>query len=115
MNYDQHKEVIKGKTLTAYELADAMDTKGFRYREVKSAVVMLRQQADRIAELEKAGYDALHKFAKTYDENKRLKNKIDEMLELLVRYRNETPLGNQPHMIAHIADEVIEKAKKLNG
>ena len=41
--YDAHKESIKGKTLTAYELADAMDTKGFRYREVKAAVKMLRQ------------------------------------------------------------------------
>ena len=41
--YDAHKESIKGKTLTANELADAMDTKGFRYREVKAAVKMLRQ------------------------------------------------------------------------
>lgn len=41
--YDAHKESIKGKILTADELADAMDTKGFRYREVKAAVKMLRQ------------------------------------------------------------------------
>lgn len=33
-----------------------------------------------------------------------------EMLSLLIRYRNETPLGNQPHMISHEADEVIVKA-----
>jgi len=35
---------------------------------------------------------------------------FSEMLELLIRYRNETPLGNQPHMIAHVADDVIAKA-----
>jgi len=50
-DYDAHKESIKGRALTAYELADAMDTKGFRYREVKAAVKMLRQQAEEIAEL----------------------------------------------------------------
>jgi len=49
--YELHKESIKGKTLTAYELADAMDTKGFRYREVKAAVKMLRMQADEIKAL----------------------------------------------------------------
>ena len=51
--YDAHKESIKGKTLTAYELADAMDTKGFRYREVKAAVKMLRQQQAEIDKLTK--------------------------------------------------------------
>jgi len=50
-HYDAHKESIKGKTLTAYELADAMDKKGFRYREVKAAVKMLRQQQAEIEEL----------------------------------------------------------------
>lgn len=34
---------------------------------------------------------------------------IDELVRLLSRYRNETPLGNQPHMIAHEADTAIEK------
>jgi hypothetical protein len=28
---------------------------------------------------------------------------------LLTRYRRETPLGHQPHMIAHQADELIDK------
>jgi hypothetical protein len=27
--------------------------------------------------------------------------------ELLARYRNETPLGHQPHMIAHLVDTVL--------
>lgn len=34
----------------------------------------------------------------------------DRMLPLLVRYRNETPLGHQPHMIAHEADAAIDAA-----
>jgi len=29
--------------------------------------------------------------------------------QIIWRYRHETPLGNQPHMIAHEADEAIEK------
>jgi hypothetical protein len=29
---------------------------------------------------------------------------------LLARYRDETPLGNQPHMIAHQADEALGRA-----
>ena len=31
----------------------------------------------------------------------------DEALRLLKRYRTETPLGHQPHMIAHEADAAI--------
>lgn len=33
-----------------------------------------------------------------------------DLLALLIRYRNETPLGHQPHMIAHEADAAIAKA-----
>ena len=33
-----------------------------------------------------------------------------ELVSLLIRYRKETPLGNQPHMIAHLADAAIAKA-----
>ncbi len=29
--------------------------------------------------------------------------------QIIWRYRHETPLGNQPHMIAHEADEAIER------
>lgn len=31
--------------------------------------------------------------------------RISQLESLLKRYRNETPLGNQPHMIAHQVDE----------
>ena len=33
-----------------------------------------------------------------------------EMARLLARYRDETPLGLQPHMIAHKADEALGRA-----
>ena len=33
----------------------------------------------------------------------------DELLALLRRYRNETPLGHQPHMIAHEVDALLAK------
>ena len=36
----------------------------------------------------------------------------DLMLALFKRYRYETPLGNQPHMIAHEADAAIEAAER---
>jgi hypothetical protein len=38
-------------------------------------------------------------------------NLYPELVRLLVRYRNETPLGNQPHMIAHEVDEILAKCK----
>ena len=34
-----------------------------------------------------------------------------ELLALVKRYRAETPLGHQPHMIAHEADAAIAKAE----
>lgn len=32
---------------------------------------------------------------------------LEQALALLKRYRDETPLGHQPHMIAHEVDEVL--------
>jgi len=34
---------------------------------------------------------------------------IKQARQIIWRYRHETPLGKQPHMIAHEADEVIER------
>ena len=42
--------------------------------------------------------------------NARLIAAAPDLLRLLIRYRNETPLGNQPHMIAEEADKVIAQA-----
>jgi len=38
-----------------------------------------------------------------------------ELVALLRRYRNETPLGHQPHMIAHRVDRVLEALEKPQG
>jgi hypothetical protein len=37
-------------------------------------------------------------------------DEIARLTTLLARYRNETPLGHQPHMIAHEADAVLDAA-----
>ena len=44
------------------------------------------------------------------DELRRLHEMNVELLGLVKRYRIETPLGHQPHMIALVADEAIAKA-----
>ena len=35
------------------------------------------------------------------------KAEIERLRALLARYRDETPLGHQPHMIAQLADEAL--------
>ena len=42
-----------------------------------------------------------------YSDYKKLEQKNNRILALLLRYRNEVPLGHQPHMIAHLVDEVL--------
>ena len=39
----------------------------------------------------------------------RLRAENADLRRLLARYRDETPLGNQPHMIAHEADEALAR------
>jgi hypothetical protein len=34
------------------------------------------------------------------------------LIDVATRYRNETPLGHQPHMIAHVADAAITQGQK---
>ena len=36
------------------------------------------------------------------------REEAQQVLDLMTRYRTETPLGHQPHMISHKADEAIE-------
>ena len=44
-------------------------------------------------------------------ELRRLHEVNQELLRLLIRYRHETPLGNQPYMAAIEADAAIAKAE----
>ena len=39
----------------------------------------------------------------------------DKLRSLLKRYRDETPLGNQPHMIAHEVDQILDEIDKLES
>ena len=39
-----------------------------------------------------------------------LRKELRRLKALLARYRDETPLGHQPHMIAHQADEALGRA-----
>jgi len=48
--------------MNANELADAMDTHGFRYHHVKKAVILLRQQQAEIEEW-KRKYKDMHNLA----------------------------------------------------
>ena len=41
------------------------------------------------------------------EELARLRTENGELRRLLARYRDETPLGHQPHMIAHQADGAL--------
>ena len=45
-------------------------------------------------------------FSEAYD---RLKAENVKLKRFLKRYRNETPLGHQPHMIAAEVDEILEQ------
>jgi chromosome segregation ATPase len=48
-------------------------------------------------------------FVQMKDETNKLRAERDEAVEVVRRYRTETPLGHQPHMIAHVADEILAK------
>lgn len=41
---------------------------------------------------------------------RQLRMQIHRLRYLLARYRDETPLGHQPSMIAHLADEALGRA-----
>lgn len=45
------------------------------------------------------------------DQVAKMERQRDELLALVMRYRNETPLGHQPYMIAELADAAIAKVK----
>ena len=64
-------------------------------------------------ELVKERRDAVQRaLAAQCKHTKDLEAERDELLALVIRYRKETPLGHQPHMIAHLADAAIAKVRK---
>lgn len=45
-------------------------------------------------------------------ENQRLRELCGDAGKIIKCYRTETPLGNQPCMIAHVADEFLQRLKE---
>lgn len=66
--------------------------------------------AERIEQMMAEGW-ATQSEADAAAELRRLHEVNQELLRLVKRYRAETPLGHQPHMIAHEADAAIAKAQ----
>lgn len=52
-------------------------------------------------------------IADAAEELARLRAENGELRRLLTRYRDETPLGHQPHMIAHQADEALGRGPNV--
>lgn len=69
-----------------------------------------KPEALRIAEWFEGGYGGCEYEAAA--ELRRLHGVNQELLRLVKRYRAETPLGHQPHMIAHEADAAIAKGEQ---
>ena len=46
-------------------------------------------------------------------EREQLRTENAELRRLLARYRDETPLGHQPHMIAHQVDEALGRGTNV--
>lgn len=63
-------------------------------------------------ETDKEEYDGNRYKAVSADFARNLERTRDQMRALLIRYRNETPIGNQPHMIASEVDDLLEQPTK---
>ena len=85
-------------TLTLYCEADQTAKVNALFAEVER----LRAQVAEFHEMWKVNSDG---FAKA-------EAKIERLRALLTRYRNETPLGHQPHMIAHEVDAALKEGQR---
>ena len=70
---------------------------------MEEAAAELRRQYEEIKCEERRFGELWEQFAALVKTN-------EELLNLLIRYRHETPLGNQPYMIAIEADAALAKA-----
>ena len=61
--------------------------------------------------LERGPQDTAHsEMMRLLELSRQQATEIERLRALLARYRDETPLGHQPHMIAHQADEALGRA-----
>lgn len=70
------------------------------------------RMADQLEWADKRDVSSLGLRIKAAAELRRLHEINQELLRLVKRYRAETPLGHQPHMIAHEADAAIAKGEQ---
>ena len=71
----------------------------------------LRASEDAVWETYEIGNRFRNRAEEAEAKNERLRERVADATELILRYRNETPLGNQPHMIAHLADAWLAAAQ----
>lgn len=104
-------------------------------REAAAALRELEQESERLKELLACAYQLagtvgapvrfLDAFSRgeggidsllpvSYDEIESCA-RVQELERLLRRYRNETPLGHQPHMIAHEVDAALTEKPRAEG
>lgn len=82
---------------------------------IDEAATRIASDAKRIAELE-AERDALrHDIERHIQIAADQERALGECEQLLSRYLKETPLGHQPHMIAHEADAAIKAATAIRS
>jgi hypothetical protein len=55
--------------------------------------------------------DQLEALKPMIAERERLREALSHAEQVLTKYRDETPLGHQPHMIALVADRAISAAR----
>lgn len=94
-------------------LSDSLDDLNCQLAELEKQAVDPWKEAKNWCYHWESDYHGFSPKRKVVSYVRHLENELElfpKMLELLSRYRNETPIGHQPHMIAHDADEVIKKA-----
>lgn len=83
--------------------------------EAESALAAMTVKRDHFRDLESTAIgmhnETLASLAVAETERDAAKAEAQALLPLLIRYRNETPLCHQPHMIAHEADAAIAAMK----
>ena len=110
---DQAATMLRQQQVRIDQLLETQDYLYKRHDEQQAEIEALKARIERMVE-DRSKYEVFA-YAGGFEAGKELKKLTDEeifseILELLIRYRNETPLGNQPHMIAHVADDVIARA-----
>lgn len=111
MSKEAHMNYLRRKTADEAELwaADRIEELEAERDEYR----IKHEVACSTLELVKERRDAVQRaLAAQCKHTKDLEAERDELLALVIRYRKETPLGHQPHMIAHLADAAIAKGEK---